>query len=483
MAMRLAGNDGFWSSLSVLNEDTLMQSLLLGHVPDGRWLDSEMMLQEVENIMHIALENEVSSPPMSSETWNCISGIEVVESVETLPCTISRVSLQMLCQCTGERDIQTRTMAVFDLLRNYRWDVKVVIVLGALAETYGRLCLPKHLSSSDPVAASVAILNWLPFNTSKFSTWLKSLSLLVRAMVDVTKCIIGFERLPVKQANPDNNVVGETASQVYLAAYWVVRSAITCLMQIAYFKQSQQASDSRIAMRELSSLGYRLTSMQISLKEQVEECYEQIEEEIYWKLHNIFTENSEDNQAVLQLLFSLQDDFPLQDFSRQIAITELKDKVILLLLSKPELLPLEQLLFLLQQTYDHRSKVESNRNYDIIWIPIPSSTRWTDEEKGIFKFISNSLPWCSVRRPWLMSSTVVKFMRTEWNYRDGETMMVVLDSNGRIVNMNAMDMVLIWGVRAYPFSISRENELWEEDGWSMQLLLDNIHPAFETWVR
>ncbi|XP_010556246.1 PREDICTED: protein SIEVE ELEMENT OCCLUSION C-like [Tarenaya hassleriana] len=125
MAMRLAGNDGFWSSLSVLNEDTLMQSLLLGHVPDGRWLDSEMMLQEVENIMHIALENEVSSPPMSSETWNCISGIEVVESVETLPCTISRVSLQMLCQCTGERDIQTRTMAVFDLLRNYRWDVKV----------------------------------------------------------------------------------------------------------------------------------------------------------------------------------------------------------------------------------------------------------------------------------------------------------------------------------------------------------------------
>lgn len=62
-------------------------------------------------------------------------------------------------------------------------------------------------------------------------------------------------------------------------------------------------------------------------------------------------------------------------------------------------------------------------------------------------------------------------------------MVVVMDSNGRVVNMNAMDMVLIWGIRAYPFSVSREDELWEEDGWSMQLLLQGIHPAFETWVN
>lgn len=60
---------------------------------------------------------------------------------------------------------------------------------------------------------------------------------------------------------------------------------------------------------------------------------------------------------------------------------------------------------------------------------------------------------------------------------------MVTDSNGRFVNMNAVDMVLIWGVKAYPFSVSREDELWEEHELSMQLLLDGIHPAFETWVR
>lgn len=45
--------------------------------------------------------------------------------------------------------------------------------------------------------------------------------------------------------------------------------------------------------------------------------------------------------------------------------------------------------------------------------------------------------------------------------------------------MNAMEMVLIWGVKAYPFSVSREDELWKEHGWSINLLLDGIHPTFE----
>lgn len=165
----------------------------------------------------------------------------------------------------------------------------------------------------------------------------------------------------------------------------------------------------------------------------------------------------------------------------QIDITELKEKVILLLLSKPELLPIEPFHFLLQQLYDHPTS-NTEQNYEILWIPIPTSHKWTHYEQETFTFFSNSLPWISVRRPWLMSHTVLDFLREEWPYRDGETMVVVMDPNGKVVNMNAMDMVLIWGVRAYPFSVSREDELWEEDGWSLQLLLDGIHPAFDTWV-
>ncbi|KAF8080351.1 hypothetical protein N665_0952s0009 [Sinapis alba] len=411
-----------------------------------------------------------------------MTNIEVFDSKETLPYAISRISVQMLCPCMGENEIHTRTMVLFDLLKEYRWDAKTVLVLGALAATYGGLLLPIHLGFNDPVAASIATLNQLPLERTKFRPWLNSLSLLIQVLVDVTKCITEFERLPFKQAKLDSNIVGETMSNIRLATYWVVKSAIACLQQIPYFKQ--QATESRRAAGELSSLGYQLRSMHTHLSKQVKECSTQIEETIYQRLRNINTETHQDNQEVLQLLFSIQDDLLLQQYSRQIAITELKEKVILLLLSKPELLPTEPFHFLLQQLYDHPSNTNTKQNYEMLWIPIPTSQKWTDEEKETINFSSNSLPCISVKRPWLMSSTVMNFLRTEWPYRDGETMVVVMDTNGKVVNMNAMDMVLIWGVKAYPFTVSREHELWEEDDkWSLQLMLDGIHPEFNTWVK
>ncbi|CAA7058304.1 unnamed protein product [Microthlaspi erraticum] len=466
----------FRSKISALKEDIIVEHLLRSHDPDGRWLDSETLLQEVETILSFVLQNNVSSPlhfqvpkPLLAE--NFMSNIEVFESKETLPYAISRISVQMLCPCKGETEIQTRTMVLFDHLKEYRWDAKAVIILGALAATYGGLLLPIHLALSDPVASSIATLNQLPTERTKFRPWLNSLSLLVKAMVDVTKCIIEFERLPFKQAKlQDNNTVGETMSNIYLATYRVIKSSLACMQQIPYFKQIQQEFSEILRQRK---------------QEEQQENFRawDIKEEIYQRLRNMNTEAHQDNQEALQLLFSLHDDLLLQQYSRQMDITELKDKVILLLLSKPELLPIEPFHFLLQQLYDHPSS-NTEQDYEILWIPIPTSRKWTHYEQETFTFFSNSLPWISVRRPWLMSSTVLDFLREEWPYRDGETMVVVMDPNGKVVNMNAMDMVLIWGVRAYPFSVSREDELWEEeDGWSLKLLLDGIHPAFDTWVK
>ncbi|KAF2606387.1 hypothetical protein F2Q68_00046043, partial [Brassica cretica] len=444
------------NSISSLNEDIIVEQLLRTHDSDGRWIDSKALLQEVEAILSFVLESDVSQP---LPTENCMTNIEVFDSKETLPYAISRISVQMLCPCTGENEIHTRTMVLFDLLKEYRWDAKAVLVLGALAATYGGLLLPIHLGSNDPVAASIAILNQLPMERTKFRPWLNSLSLLIKVLVDVTKCITEFERLPFKQAKLDSSLVGETMSKIRLATYWVVKSALACLQQIPYFKQPQQFGIS------VAQHAYR--SQQASRRMQYTD-----------RLRNINTETHQDNQEVLQLLFSLQDDLRLQQYSRQVAITDLKEKVILLLLSKPELLPTEPFHFLLQQLYDH----PSNTNTEILWIPIPTSQKWTEEEKQTFNFSSNSLPCISVKRPWLMSSTVLNFLRTEWPYRDGETMVAVMDTNGKVVNMNAMDMVLIWGGKAYPFTASKEDELWEEDHTlSLQLMLDGIHPEFNTW--
>lgn len=94
----------FRSNTSALNEDIIVYQLLHTHDPDGRWLDSEMLLQEVETILSFVRQNDVRSiitMPLNFQvstpllTEDCITNIEVSESKETLPYAISRISVQV----------------------------------------------------------------------------------------------------------------------------------------------------------------------------------------------------------------------------------------------------------------------------------------------------------------------------------------------------------------------------------------------------
>lgn len=51
-------------NISALNEDIIVEQLLRTHDPDGRWIDSKTLLQEVEAILSFVLESDVSSPPL-----------------------------------------------------------------------------------------------------------------------------------------------------------------------------------------------------------------------------------------------------------------------------------------------------------------------------------------------------------------------------------------------------------------------------------
>lgn len=61
--------------------------------------------------------------------------------------------------------------------------------------------------------------------------------------------------------------------------------------------------------------------------------------------------------------------------------------------------------------------------------------------------------------------------------------MVVLDEDGLVSNTNAIDIMWIWGTKAFPFSTSREKELWKEARWGVGLILNGITPLLSEWVR
>ncbi|KAJ8569718.1 hypothetical protein K7X08_006295 [Anisodus acutangulus] len=61
--------------------------------------------------------------------------------------------------------------------------------------------------------------------------------------------------------------------------------------------------------------------------------------------------------------------------------------------------------------------------------------------------------------------------------------MVVLSTEGVVTNSNAIDMVWLWGAKAFPFSASREKELWKQENRILHLLIDGIDPLFTKLVE
>ncbi|KAK1575813.1 hypothetical protein Q3G72_008541 [Acer saccharum] len=457
-----------------IEEDNLIRKLLISHDPDGRWLDSEQLLCAMENIMCYATTSElqVSDIYRDALTIDNESNIEVFGSIEPLGHTIYRLSHELLCKCSGEGDLHTRTMNIFDLLRNHRWDAKVALVLAAFATSYGEFWLIMQLYPQNPLAVLVAMLKQLPSNMNALNPRFKALSLVVRTMVDVTKCIVKFEGLPIKHLKLDDEKISTTKSKIFIAAYWITRSTLICsshIKDLIAFKPEQVHIFKFNNNCNMGALSFFAKWAEIKMHQKILEVLE---------------ESHEDNQEVLRMLFALKNDFPLKNCSTQakIGVSELKDKIVILLVSKPEILPLEELFLLIHQTYDHPDNKKLEGSYEIVWIPISFSDTWTDDEEISFEFLSSSLPWYSVRKPKLLDSAVIQFIKEDLNFKDNP-ILVVLDSQGMVTHLNALDMVVVWGARAYPFSVLKEIELWEEEKWTLKLMIEEINPLFTKYAE
>ena len=127
-------------------------------------------------------------------------------------------------------------MSLFDLIREYRWDAKVVLVLAAFAARYGEFCQFIQLYPHDSLAASLVRLKQLPYNLRPLKPQIKALSLLVKTMMDVAMCIIKFESLPLEHVELGNEIISVTKSLIYVAVYWTTRSSLACFCQVMDFR-------------------------------------------------------------------------------------------------------------------------------------------------------------------------------------------------------------------------------------------------------
>ena len=166
----------------------------------------------------------------------------------------------------------------------------------------------------------------------------------------------------------------------------------------------------------------------------------------------------------------------------QANIDVLRKKNVLLFISDLEL-SLDELSVLEQMFVEARSQPKSpHSQYEVVWLPVlDRSTTWNDTKRKQFEALQQQMPWYSVYEPFQLGPAFIRYIKEVWHFNK-KALIVVLDPQGRVVNPNAIHMMWIWGNLAFPFSSTREESLWKEESWRLELLADGIDPLLYTWV-
>ncbi|XP_058071198.1 protein SIEVE ELEMENT OCCLUSION B-like [Magnolia sinica] len=107
-------------------------------------------------------------------------------------------------------------------------------------------------------------------------------------------------------------------------------------------------------------------------------------------------------------------------------------------------------------------KCPSDRQYEMVWLPvIDGLAELPIEKEKQFKDLVSSMPWYSVHHPSALNPAVIRFIKEVWNF-EKKPLLVTLDGRGNVVCCNALHMMWIWGNLAFPFTDSKEEDLWKE---------------------
>ncbi|KAG8388521.1 hypothetical protein BUALT_Bualt02G0134200 [Buddleja alternifolia] len=477
------------------DDSSLRKQIQATHSHDVLLVDVDPILVIIKDIINLV------SPAVDGIINGSKSHMDKVETAaltsfdgisDELAFILNKISIELSCKCSGGL-AHISAMEILNMLSTYTWDAKAVISLASFSLNYAQFWLVSELFATDPLAKSVALLKQLP-NIIDLSDVMKSrfdtINNLVKATLEVTNCVSEFGRLPSKYITDDSELLIIAMTQIPVAVYWVIQSLVTCSSHVTKtLGLNHEAISLTAETWELSSLGHRLSIILDHLKTQLGLCYQHIDEkkhiEYFHTLVRIIdTTPHLDNQRVLKHLIYLKDDLlPLEvgtNKTTKVGIETLKGKTVLLLISDLDISPDE--LRILDRIY-HESRRGAEYHYDIVWLPIvEKSITWNEGHDQRFEHLQSWMPWYTLHHPRLLESAVVRFIKEKWHYAK-KPILVALDPQGYVSSTNAMHMVRIWGNSGYPFTNTKESQLWELQEWRLELVVDAIDPSILTWIN
>ncbi|XAR51937.1 hypothetical protein NMG60_11006745 [Bertholletia excelsa] len=487
--------------LLTTSDDTLVKQIIATHAPD-REINIKPVLRIAEDILTRATMNmpEGIAPVLGIQdrlerTEELTQQAEVVAMLEKLSYIIDRISCEIAYNCLSGVDGHQTTLSLCKMLSGFTWDAKLVLTLAAFAMTYGEFWLLAQIYSTNSLAKSMAILRQLPVileNAGILKSRFDALNNLINVMLEMTKCIVAFDDLPTTYVTQEVPALSAAITTFPTAVYWTMRGIVACAAQITNLTtlaSHEYGVLSTTEAWELSTLAQRIKNVLDHLKKQLDFCYQLIDEkrnvEAYEALLRIFETIHLDNMRVLKALIYPKDDIlPLYDGAskKRVNLEILRRKNVLLLISSLDISQDE--LAILEQTYNESRQVARvDHLYELVWIPmVDRSIEWTEQMQTQFENLRSTMPWYSVYHPSLIDKAVVRFVKERWHFRK-KPILVVLDPQGKVVSPNAIHMMWIWGSNAFPFTSLREENLWKEETWRLELLVNGIDPTVLNWIR
>ncbi|KAJ6670160.1 PROTEIN SIEVE ELEMENT OCCLUSION B [Salix viminalis] len=414
--------------------------------------------------------------------------------LNALAYTIEKISKEIDYRVLNGTDVHATTISLFNMLAIYSWDAKLVLTLTSFASFYGVPWMISQISSTNKLAESMACLKQLPDpkdSSAPMNLLFDGINNLIIIMMDVTWCVVEFRDLPTSYISQEVPALSTAMAHIPTAVYWTLRSVVVCAAQIRSINQiGDKFSISTTSEWELSTLAHKLSNILEHLRKQLDVCYEYIDEKrnvkTFQMLQNLFEMIHIDNMKVLKALIYAKDDIqPLIDGSskKRVHLDVLRRKNVLLLISgldisNDELSILEQIYI---ESKHHGARLDSQ--YELVWVPIMDhSVQWSDTMNEKFKSMQSSMPWFTVYHPSVIEKPVIRFIKEVWHFKN-KPILVVLDPQGKLVCPNALHMMWIWGSNAFPFTSLREESLWREETWRLELLVNGIDPVILNWIN
>ncbi|XP_059638526.1 protein SIEVE ELEMENT OCCLUSION B-like [Cornus florida] len=477
-------------SMFVSSDDSIMmRQILATHAPDGREVNVKPLLYVVEDILRRSTLNVdgllldgTQAQKENMEDKSNQAGVDLM--LDSLLYTIERISCEMESKCLSGAEGHATTLPLFNVLSEFSWEAKLVLTLAAFALKYGEFWLLCQIYSSNQLAKSMAILRQLPIimeHSGSLKSRFDALNNLIRAILDLTRCIVELKDLPSIYKQQEIPALTTANATIPTAVYWATRGVIVCAAQIINLSATGHNLQESW---ELSTLTHKINSILEHLRKQLFTCYQHIEEwrnvEAYDALQHIFEMIHIDNMKVLKALIYAKDDQPplLDGVSKKrVNLEVLRRKNVLLLISGLDISQDE--LSVLEQIYND-SRIHA---YEVVWMPIVEHwVQWTEPMQKQFESLQATMPWFSVNHPSLIEKPVIRFIKEKWHFRN-KPILVVLDPQGKVLSPNAIHMMLIWGSGAFPFTSLREEALWNEEIWRLELLVNGIDQTILNWIR